>query len=470
MDLNVIRKSDFAGEAPLARCDAEYVWKTYWEIEKRVRTCDGWSLSDVILPYKGPTLNDSFCHEETSVRYVDIDSVDIADGLAYCENFKYGDLPSRAKYQLRKGDLLISNVRPNRGAISFINSSAVGALASSGFSLLRDKKMAGMPQEFLFAFLKSSFGRTQLERRSRGSMYPAITIDDVLSVWVPKPPHSLLDQVCNAISHGAELQARFFKLVEEQRLFLTDFLAPMGQPPGPLEGNLSAANWTEVHRSATDVSGRIDAEFFRHEYDAFNSALKDSHSSFLLGDFYALSPGRGLGNGEDTVPFVKQAVLTNVGVNWSAVAYEEGAIKSVGNVQSGDILLACTAHEIYYVGRKVDFVRSVPEEIKSSNSAVADLMVLRPRPNRPKHLYGSYVAAFLRAPAGLHQVQRCIRGLRGGHVYKDDLSNHVRVPFPDKRWLETFEERAADFEATRVEAKLEICKSFHLVEDWLREP
>jgi hypothetical protein len=467
MDVNVIQKSDFAGKAPLGRFDAEYVWKSYWNIEKKVRACDGWALSQIVLPYRGTTLNDSFSPEEASVRYVDIDSVDVADGLAYSEDLMYGDRPSRAKYRLQLGDLLISNVRPNRGAIAFVNESAVGALASSGFSLLRDKRIAGLPQAYLFAFLKSSFGRTQLERRSRGSMYPAITIDDVLSVWVPKPPDRLLDQVCNAVTHGAELQARFFKLIEEQRLFLRDFLAPIGQPPSPLEGRLFEANWTGIHRSAMDASGRIDAEFFRHEYDTFNSALKDLHSSFLLGEFYALSAGRGLGKGEETVPFIKQAVLTNAGVNWSAVAYEEGAAKSVGNVQSGDILLACTAHEIYYVGRKVDFVRDVPEEIESSNSAVADLMVLRPRPNRPKHLYGSYVAAFLRSPSGLHQVQRCIRGLRGGHVYKDDLSNYVRVPMPDKRWLERFEERAGAFEATRVEARLEIGKAYHLVEDWL---
>jgi hypothetical protein len=40
-----------------------------------------------------------------------------------------------------------------------------------------------------------------------------------------------------------------------------------------------------------DVSARIDAEFFRHEYETFNTALKGSQSSFLLGEVYALSSG-----------------------------------------------------------------------------------------------------------------------------------------------------------------------------------
>jgi hypothetical protein len=115
----------------------------------------------------------------------------------------------------------------------------------------------------------------------------------------------------------------------------------------------------------------------------------------------------------------------------------------------------------------MDFVRDVPEEIRKTNAAVADLMVIRPRPEKPKGLYGSFVAAFLRSPAGLHQVQRCIRGLRGGHVYKGDLSKYVRVPLPEQSWLDAFEQRAADYESVRAEAKREIGEACRTVEEWL---
>ena len=37
-------------------------------------------------------------------------------------------------------------------------------------------------------------------------------------------------------------------------------------------------------------------------------------------------------------------------------------------------------------------------------------------------------------------MQRCIRGLRGGHVYKDDIGQYVRVPIPDPAFLTRFEE------------------------------
>jgi hypothetical protein len=467
MELNIIQKSEFGSSASFPRLDAEYVWKSRWETEKALRKFDGWFLKDLITEYDGPTLNDGFCNEDTSVQYVDIDSIDTADGLAYSDEILYGDRPSRAKYQLRIGDLLVSNVRPNRGAISIISGVRAGALASSGFSLLRSKDSDDALQPYLFAFLKSSFGRIQLKRRCRGSMYPAVTFNDLLDIWIPRPPERLLKAVCAAVAQGICCQNRFFELIKQQADVLTEFLEPFGYPPSPLHGDLTNANWTEITKQDVDSAERFDAEFFRHEYATFYHRLQSSVPTFLLGDYYALSTGRGLGKGDELIPFIKQGVLTNAGVNWSAVSYEPGNLKSVGDVQTGDILLACTAHEIYYVGRKVDFVRDVPLEIRKTNSAVADLMVICPRPEKPENLHGSYVAAFLRSPAGLHQVQRCIRGLRGGHVYQSDLSKYVRVPLPKELWLNAFEERAAKCEAVRSEARREMNTAFRAVEEWL---
>jgi hypothetical protein len=467
MEVNVVQKAEFGSKVAFSRLDAEYVWKSIWDLEKELRRLDGWVLSHLVSECKGPPINDNFCDEGTVVRYVDIDSIDTSDGLAYADEILYRDRPSRAKYQVREGDLLVSNVRPNRGAITFVNGFRAGALASSGFSLLRNNNHKDAPQSYLFAFLKSSFGRLQLKRRSRGSMYPAIVLADLRDVWVPKPPESILDVVIKAVDRGIRQQARFFQLIEEQAQVLQDYLKPFGSPPSPLEGDPTKANWTEIEKGGVDTAGRFDAEFFRHEYGIFDERLKSSVANFSLGDYYDLASGRGLGKGDDLVPFVKQGVLTNAGVNWSAVSCEHGAAKSAGNVRAGDVLLACTAHEVYYVGRKVDFVRYVPEEIRNTNAAVADLMVIRPRPEKPEGLYGSFVAAFLRSPAGLHQVQRCIRGLRGGHVYKGDLSKYVRVPLPEQGWLDAFEQRAADYESVRSEAKREVDEACRTVEEWL---
>jgi hypothetical protein len=301
-------------------------------------------------------------------------------------------------------------------------------------------------------------------------MYPAIGYDDLVDIWVPRVPTVVCDRVREAVAEGLGFQEEFFGLIREQAAMLEEFLRPIGAPPSPLTGDTNKANWTEVRRSESLLEGtaeRVDAEFFRREYAEFDERLKRAMPTFLLGEHFSLSPGRGLGNGEEIVPLIKQGILTNAGVNWSAISHEEGkCIHSDGCVTAGDILLACTAHEIYYVGRKVDFVREVPPDLKF-NEAVADVMVLKPKASKPTELYGSYVAAFLRSPSGLHQVQRCIRGLRGGHVYKEDLSRYVRVPVPSAEWLGDFEQRAEKYEHVRQLANTSMKLAIGEVETWL---
>jgi hypothetical protein len=288
-------------------------------------------------------------------------------------------------------------------------------------------------------------------------MYPAVVGDDVHDLWVPQPPKHLQDAVRSTVQKALKAQEKFYSFHEKMTVQLSDFLAAYGLPPSPLEGLPTGVDWTQIDSSHVFGSGselRFDAEFFRSGYTTFEKHVRELGPSFLLGEYFDLSPGRVLGEGKDEVPYIKQAVLTNFGVNWSAVAYEPGTPgPNSGRVSSGDILLACTAHEIYYVGRKVDFVRSVPEDLRENNTCVPDLMIVRPRKKKPAYVFGSFVAAFLRHPAGLHQAQRCIRGLRGGHVYKNDLSKHVRVPLPTKKWLEKFERLAVQMEAARNDAK-----------------
>lgn len=470
MEVSIVSKAAFADDIPLARLDAEFVQPSLLLEEKALVRQSGSRLREIATPYSGPTINDSYSDEDALISYIEIDSVDTEDGLTYSDELLFIDRPSRAKYELQIGDLLISNVRPNRNAVSLVTKRLAGSLASSGFTLAKIDEEAGVSPEFLFAFLKTPYGRHQLIRRDRGSMYPAVLERDVLDLWVPTPPDALARGVKQGIRDGLALHDEFFQKHAQQAALIDELLVDYGSPPSPLDTRREGVDWTRIAKSDCLGMGsplRIDAEFWRSEYQNFDSKVQELGDSFLLGEYFSLNPGRGLGSGDELVPHVKQAVLTNVGVNWSAI--DEGIGSSAnptGRVHQEDILLACTAHEIYYVGRKVDFVRTVPPEIRSSNVAVADIMIIRPRENKPDELSGSYVAAFLRHPAGLHQVQRCIRGLRGGHVYREDLSRYVRIPVPAPEWLQGFEEVAASAERLRNQAKLELAGVFLEVSKW----
>jgi hypothetical protein len=473
METNIINKSFFAYEGKdLSRLDAEFAVPSLLLEEQALKAHTGGRLKEFITKYNGPTINDSYAEEDDEVKYIAIDSIDNEDGLTYSDTLLFKDIPSRAKYKLVSGDILVSNVRPNRGAVTLITDRNSGNLASSGFTLLRAIKAPKFSQEFLFAFIKTQYGKKQLMRRNRGSMYPAVVEADVLDIWIPQPEEVFEKAITKQIKSILELHDEFFRLIESQEAMLEELLRPYGAPPSPLEGAPGIISTTVTSSKdflSPEGPERFDAEFFRKEYDEFDALTKRLGDSFILNQYFDCLPGRALGGGEDLIPYIKQAVLTNAGINWSAVSYEQGdSTPETGRVKDGDILLASTAHEIYYVGRKVDYVRAVPGEIKDTNACVPDVMIVRSKASKPERLHASYVAAFLRNPAGLHQVQRCIRGLRGGHIYGRDVGQYVRVPIPDDDWLDEFEDVSEKAESRRNTAKTKFRSAIEQTGEWVR--
>ena len=469
MELSVVRKSDFGEGGVLTRLDAEFVGRSLLRPEQALRRLRGADLAQVAQPYRGPKLNEAFAPAERRYHYVSIDDVDTTDGLTHSELIRYEERPSRAKYLLEPGDLLISNVRPNRNAVSLVTERLRGALASSGFTLVRSGRTA-LPAEYLFAFMKTPQFVAQMLRRNRGSMYPAVLPADVLGAWIPEPAEALRNQVVQGVRSSLAMQDEFFGLFGRAEHGLKGFLSQMGTPPSPFETRRSGADWTPVSSErffAPGGSRRFDAEFFRGEYAEFEDGAKNWDRRFRLGELYSLRPGGGTKVGDDSVSVVRQGMLTNAGINWSAARVELGKLPSVADVQDGDVLLACTAHEVYYVGRRVDYVRGVPCD-HNLNRAVSDVIVCRTRA-RPPTVPGAYLAAFLRSRAGLHQVQRCIRGLRGGHVYREDLEAHVYVPIPPSEWLQEFEHLMSMAESARNDSRNAMIRQIDAVEGWLAD-
>lgn len=473
MNSNIVLKSFFNyGSRGLARMDPEFAESAPVKEEQMLQRFPGTNIGQYVMRLKDSTVTKEFAGEEDLVGYIDIDSVDTEDGLLYSEEIRFGDRPTRAKHVLRKGDVLVSNVRPNRNAVAIITDRIVGYMASSGFTLLRMKSTSDLSPLFLFAYLKSNFAISQLVRRNRNSMYPAVVESDVHDLWVPQPDSEIFDKVSLQISKALSLQDEFFSLHRSQKEMLDGFLEPYGSPPSPLTARIGPVTRTIINRREVFSAGgaqRFDADFFRTEYSVWDRLCQQQGESFVLGDYFDGHAGRGLPRGEDDVPYIKQIALTNHGINWCAVATEPGYVKSGADcVRAGDILLACTAHEIYYIGRRVDYVRAVPENLKV-NACVPDLIILSPNSVHPPDLMDSYVAAFLRHEAGLHQVQRCIRGLRGGHVYSRDVLEYVRVPVPPREWMAEFEDISGQIENVRNKAKTLVSEAVASVDWWIED-
>lgn len=131
---------------------------------------------------------------ETSFNYIDIASIDIELGeIREVSEILGSDAPSRARQVVHPGEIIISTVRPTRGAIALIPESMDGFICSTGFSIVRPNNQ--VTSEYLHTALRLHTTLEQFGRRSAGSSYPAILDKDVKATLIPVPHKEIQDKI-----------------------------------------------------------------------------------------------------------------------------------------------------------------------------------------------------------------------------------------------------------------------------------
>ena len=98
------------------------------------------------------------------------------------------EAPSRAQQHIKKGDIVISTVRPNLRNVAMTEFEDDNLVASSGFCVLRASKC--LP-EYLLAIVCSDKFTDDMTKVVTGANYPAIKDSDIMGYYVSKPPMEL---------------------------------------------------------------------------------------------------------------------------------------------------------------------------------------------------------------------------------------------------------------------------------------
>ena len=127
-----------------------------------------------------------------TIKYIDISSIDnkrnIMTGFT---EYVLEDAPSRAQQHIRKGDIVVSTVRPNLKNVAITGYDYDNLVASSGFCVLRAEKC--LPS-YLMAVVCSDDFTDAMAKVVTGANYPAIKDSDVRNYVVPNPPVELQEQ------------------------------------------------------------------------------------------------------------------------------------------------------------------------------------------------------------------------------------------------------------------------------------
>lgn len=126
----------------------------------------------------------------TFFEYIDISSVNrdlkIISGT---QSILGSEAPSRARKMVRKGDVLVSTVRPNLNAVAVVPDCLDQQIASTGFCVLRPNPERVVGKYLFYRALTPDFIGF-LTARMRGANYPAVTDAVVRQAPIPWPPVS----------------------------------------------------------------------------------------------------------------------------------------------------------------------------------------------------------------------------------------------------------------------------------------
>lgn len=184
--------------------------------------------------------NDDVLSENTDpdfeMLYVDISSVDSISGIQKKEPMRFENAPSRARRQVRNGDVIISTVRTYLRAIAPIAEPEVNLTISTGFAVIRPKK--GLDSSFASYALRAPYFVDSVVARSVGVSYPAINATDFVNLRVVLPPLleqraivAFLDRESARIDALIEKKQKQIELLQEKRTALVSHAVTKGLDP-----------------------------------------------------------------------------------------------------------------------------------------------------------------------------------------------------------------------------------------------
>jgi type I restriction enzyme S subunit len=191
------------------RIDAEYFQPAYEEVIRKIEGITELKplgkLANRVKLKVNPENNKLYRYIEISDVLIDIGEVNYTERLGR-------DLPPNARIPVKGGELIISKVRPTRGAIGIIPyCSGENLICSSAFSVFNVNSPL---KEYLYVTTRSIIGRLQLEKPTKGTSYPTIEDLDVERLQIPLLPLETQQKIASLVQQSHEARKKAKELLE----------------------------------------------------------------------------------------------------------------------------------------------------------------------------------------------------------------------------------------------------------------
>ena len=203
--------SNLSSAFEVHRVDAEYFQPIYNELIKNFGHHEVKKLGELAYRKKMKTYADA----EENYKYIEISDINTDIGeVNYTERLGK-QLPPNARIPIDGGELIISKVRPTRGAIGIVAEElSKNIFCSSAFSVFT---VSSPLKEYLYLIARSIIGKLQMERPTTGTSYPTINDRDVENINVPTLPDETQQKLASFVRQSYEARSKAKQLLEEAK-------------------------------------------------------------------------------------------------------------------------------------------------------------------------------------------------------------------------------------------------------------
>lgn len=206
-EINCSTKTISESFSSTGRLDAEFYQEKYRAYETGILSA---AQGYTYIKKEFLQIKEKCSRELDAYNYVEIGDIDVGAGTATFNAVNTSELPDNAKIMTKQGDLLVSTVRPNRGAVAILEDE--GLLVSGAFTVLREN--GNYPKEILQVLLRTSIYRDWLLRFNVGTSYPVIKDEDVLNMPIPLFEETVKQSIINKVKEAASLRSQSEQLLE----------------------------------------------------------------------------------------------------------------------------------------------------------------------------------------------------------------------------------------------------------------
>lgn len=193
------------------RMDSDFYQQKYFDLLNVLNKTQNTQLANFV----GKKKQIIKINKDETYNYIEISDVNVSNGECLSNEILGNELPANAKYKLEGGELIVSKVRPTRGAIAIIPENYNhNFIASGAFSIYN---IESPMREYLQVVLRSLVGKLQMERPTTGTSYPTITDQDVENLLIPILPKETQEKIADLVRKSHIARQKSKELLDEAK-------------------------------------------------------------------------------------------------------------------------------------------------------------------------------------------------------------------------------------------------------------